>query len=405
MADRGNMGTRNRRRDSRGHLDPYFERRKRYAAVLKPLGLDELFDRIPLPLRKVLWRYKFPDPVVEFDRAIEIAGKDRALAREARAGLGRATAEINGVKMSVRDYLSVLLGCRYIVAMTPREGMPEALTRFVDEAMPRLEQCYKEHWLAVMRALFHGVNKPLVAHSRLDGRMFSGRLDGREDDKGKVAAVVTVSATMPQVRSIRLDGQSRPMYRAAQVSAAGVHWLSWTGEQLGRGGPRAEYPIYVQSHALRQLRARVNLPAAAPYLEAWLAESLLKPRIVERQGQDLLVEYRIFEHRLGYLIATPVMNDTSGLVAIRTFKFLTMENTPESRLLHRKLHLTRRDIDWLGLHDLAAFTRTDLREDPVLRPLLEACGCGHLFAMEGEDYAPEPKPLAGEVRRYLRLAA
>ena len=92
-------------------------------------------------------------------------------------------------------------------------------------------------------------------------------------------------------------------------------------------------------------------------------------------------------------------------VVVRTFKFLTMEHTPEARALHRQLRLTRRDVDWLGLSELAAFTQTDLSADPVLRPLLESCGCGHLFAMREEDLVPAPKPMAAEVRRYLRLAA
>jgi hypothetical protein len=109
-------------------------------------------------------------------------------------------------------------------------------------------------------------------------------------------------------------------------------------------------------------------------------------------------------------VVTPLQDwaGKGGLVAVRTFKFLTMENTPEARLLRERLRLTRRDVDWLGLHELAAFTQTDLCDDPVLRPLMEACGCGHLFALAeaGEGaFAPEPKPFAVEMRRYLRIAA
>jgi hypothetical protein len=401
------MATHKRCRDSRGHLDPYFQRRIRYAAVLKPLGLDELFAQMPVQFQKLFYRFKSPDPALEFDHTIDVNSKDRTLAKAVTAGFRNSALEINGTTIPVRDFFSILLGCSDIVTYIEGEKMPPAVRRFVDEALPRLRQCDAEHRAAALGAIYLGVHKPLIAQSRLDGRLFSGRLDGRPGKKGTIGAVVTVSAAEAQVRNIRLDGKPRPMYRAAEIGGEGVKWLSWTGEQLGRGDPGAEHPIYVQSHALRQLRARVNLPAAAPYLEAWLADSLAKPRIVERQGPNLLVEYRIHEHRLGYLIATPLSNESGpgGLVVVRTFKFLTMEHSPESRLLHKKLRLTRRDVDWLGLHDLAAFTRTDLRDDPVLRPLLEACGCGHLFAMEDHDYAPQSKPLAGEVRRYLRLAA
>jgi hypothetical protein len=398
------MASHTRRRDSRGHLDSYFQRRTRYAAVLKPLGLDELFAQMPPSFQKLYYQFKIPDPVLEFDHTIDVNGKDRALAKMVTAGFRNAAIEINGTSISVRDFLSVLIGCRGLIAHAPPTGMPETVARFVTEGRPRLEQCDAEHRPDAIHELYYGVHRPLITQSRLDSRLLSARLDARPYSRGKVGALVVVSATEPQVRSIRLDGASRPMYRAAQIGGGEVRWLSWTGEQLGQGDPEKQYPIYVQSHALRQLHRRVNLPPAAPYLEAWLAESLINPCIVERQGNDLLVEYRIHEHRIGYLIATPLAEE-GGVVAVRTFKFLTMDHTPEARLLEKKLRLTRRDVDWLGLHDLAAYTQTDLNADPVLRPLLEACGCGHLFAVAKDDYAPQPKAFAGEVRRYLRLAA
>lgn len=120
----------------------------------------------------------------------------------------------------------------------------------------------------------------------------------------------------------------------------------------------------------------------------------------------MLVEFRIKEHRLGYLIVTPLKEQ--GVVVVRTFKFLTMKNTPESRLLKRHMRLEQLDIDHLRLNDLAVFTQTDVRTDPLLRRKLESCGCGHLFKIaEGDDWdlSPQPKPFAAEVRRYLRLSA
>jgi hypothetical protein len=216
----------------------------------------------------------------------------------------------------------------------------------------------------------------------------------------------------PETRSVTLDGVARPMYRAAQMLPVGdgsVRWLAWDGQLFGRQAG-TQYPVYVQSHALRQLQQRVNLPAAMPFLQTWLGESLAEPKIVERQNENLLVEFRLKEYRVGYLVVTPMQD----VVAVRTFLFLTMEQTPEARLLRQQLRLTRRDVDWLGLSDLAAFTQTDLRDDPILRPLMEKCGCGHLFALsEGTeasgqnegDYVPQSKPFAAEMRRYLRMAA
>jgi hypothetical protein len=145
----------------------------------------------------------------------------------------------------------------------------------------------------------------------------------------------------------------------------------------------------------------VNLPTMSPYVESWLSESLREPHIAERQGTDLLVEYRLQGSRLGYLIVTPLPD----MVVVRTFKFLTMAGTPEALKLRARLGLSRRDIDWLRLDELAAFTQTDLGWDDELRELFEECGCGHLFALDDLDLVGAPRSYAAEVRRYLRIAA
>ena len=80
-------------------------------------------------------------------------------------------------------------------------------------------------------------------------------------------------------------------------------------------------------------------------------------------------------------------------------------------MLRKHLRLSRQEKQWVGLHQLSAFTQTDLVQDPVLRPLLATCGCGHLLALADSspladsDHAPAPKALAADLRRYLRMAA
>ena len=244
---------------------------------------------------------------------------------------------------------------------------------------------------------------PLAAHSRLQTRLIFSELRLDHSPMGKQHVRVVVHAADPQVRRVALDGAARPVYRVPATQAGGeVRWLSWTAGQAGRAAGSADLPVFVQSHALRNLERRVNLPGAVPYLQMWLEQSLANPVVVGRgAGGELLVEFRIQAHRLGYLIVTPL----AEVAVVRTFKFLTMAGTPESRLIARHLRLRRCDTEWLGLDDLAAFTRSDLRDDPVLRPLLASCGCGHLFDLDESDWTPPPKPLAAEVRRYLGLAA
>ena len=183
-----------------------------------------------------------------------------------------------------------------------------------------------------------------------------------------------------------------------------VEWLSWKPADVflsAKKFGREPLPVYVQSHALRQIRTRLDLPSAVPYLDAWMADSLKTPKVVERRGKDLLVEQRLNDQRMGYLWVTP----TPTMFVVRTFLFLTMAPSPEFRQLERRLKLSRRDADYLGLTRLSSFLDTDLRQDERLCELFAACGCGHLLGLDEEHYAAEPKPLAAEVQHYLRLAA
>src|SRR6185295_2958171 len=61
------MATRRSGRDSSGHVDPYFQRRKRYQTVLRTLGLDESFMRMPRLMQELFFKFKSPDGQIEFD--------------------------------------------------------------------------------------------------------------------------------------------------------------------------------------------------------------------------------------------------------------------------------------------------------------------------------------------------
>ena len=368
------------------------------------MGLWEPFAAMPRHIQELFWQRKLPDARLEFDRSVPANPQYRPLRKDLEACFHAASMQLNGVSIPVQDFLAVITGCLLVVRLTQPKALESAAPetqRFFRIARPALEACYEQNSLAAISSLFRAVSGPLAAHSRMDTRLLTSRFCCDEKVGGKVVPKVVVKAVSPEVRKVKLDGALRPMFRVASTTSS-ISWISWKAAHLGRAeGEYPEYPVYIQSHALRQLHARANLPAAAPYIEAWLAESLTNPNIVERRGQELLVEYRIAQHRIGYLVVTPL----EDLIAVRTFLFLTMEGTPEARRLKHRLGLARRDTEWVGLHELAAFTQTDLKDDPVLRALMEECGCGHLFSLEAGDCALEPKPLATELRRFLRLAA
>ena len=358
--------------------------------------LWDSFAAMPRRAQELFVQHKFPDPVLEFDATFPNDREHRALRKTLERRFAEAFIDVGPANITVRDFFSVIPGLKYTVKDTLNApgSVPESCVPFMRVAAPLLEHLYEPFFPAVWSSLHRAVITPLVGHSRLDGRLLTGDIRQDMTPHGKYVMRMIAGSVEPQRRQVVLDGASRPMVRVGTTNEwHGVSWTSWDGK-----------PVFAQSHALRQLRERVNLPKMEPYLECWLHHSLSDPVVADRQGLDLLVEYRIREHRLGYLVLTPL----EDVVVLRTFKFLTMESTPEARMLEKKLRLSRRDVNWLGLHELAAFTQTDLRTDAVLRSLLAECGCAHLFelAESGEfDFAPAPKPFAAEMKRYLRLAA
>lgn len=406
--------------------------RRRFKAVLDRLGIRAAYEAMPTYLREQVFALRAPAPALRFDPSVPNDPEHARLREKLEAAFRVATFEYlcehewDYRDLSVRDYWSFVPALDCFVRSVSEQMRAEAgavnplgsyegkkfarfpaIGTFCETAAPILAASVaarNESYLALHEA----VVVPLRERGRLDGRLLYAGFSTTPGSRAVNQLVMTVKSESPQAIDVSLDGHARTAYRVGTNNEWDrIFWLSIDGGAIDSRWNGRELGVYAQSHALRQLHARVNVPALEKYADYWLYASLKELKVVERQkGGDLLIEYRIAEHRLGYLVATPI----DDKLIVRTFLFLTMQPTPESRLLEKKLKLTRHEADWLGLTELRAFTSTDLRSDPTLRPMLESCGCGHLLALADEEwaadaFAPKPKPLAEEVKKYLRLAA
>jgi hypothetical protein len=339
-----------------------------------------------------------------------------------------ATIVLTGMVLPVKDFTAIAAPLAAMVRRTLAKAnapihcgqrLPPVLLTFLEKADGVLQYlCRKEVEAEMFNEIHRAVVVPLVGRSRLDGRLLSVRPAMTETPRGR-RLTITLYAEQPAVKYVRLDngvsGGSRPMHRVGTPNEwNGIAWASWSravlrghwAEQVGiaDGG---EWAVYVQSHALKQMRDRLNVYAYTDWAEHWMYMSLKTPKIVSRlSGGDLLVAFEVMEKRLGYLVVTA----RAGWVAVRTFLFLTMSQTPEGRVLERRLKLTRDEMTYLRLHELSSFTQTDLKDDPQLRALLDECGCGHLFELAEDEHALVPTnrtitPLAAELKQYVGLAA
>lgn len=173
----------------------------------------------------------------------------------------------------------------------------------------------------------------------------------------------------------------------------------WSGEVFGREAHR-QYPVYFQAHAMENLRKRMPLEGYERELRYSLLDSLEQPRLVPKPGDGFLVESRFVGHRLGYFVATPLVDR----VVMRTFLLMTMQGTPEAELLRRELKARRPDIEHVGLDRLETFPTGDIQNDPGLARILEECGCGPLLAQRNPDSLSEAVTGAAElIKKYFRI--
>jgi hypothetical protein len=206
----------------------------------------------------------------------------------------------------------------------------------------------------------------------------------------------------PQTRQFTKDGKSRRAYRCGQPNLEKIDWVEWDESVVPDIPAGKTVPVFVQAHALTQLYARLNAFRREAYiLHEWLWQSLKKPEIAAKRLADgkFLVEYRLFQHKLGYLVGQFV----DDAILIETFLFLTMDGTPEGDLLRKKLKLQKADKDYLNIDTLQFFLVTDVQHDTELVKILSECGCGNLFEVLKEPASEYATGVAEDVRKHLML--
>ena len=195
------------------------------------------------------------------------------------------------------------------------------------------------------------------------------------------------------------NGDRRPAFRCGTAwGDEGVKWVELPASLFGID-ESGKYPLYVQSHAIRNLHQRLPINADG-LVHDCMVTSFSYPKVTQDHRGDYLVEYRFFDHKLGYFHVEFV----ERAFLATTFKFLTMSGTPEADFLHKQLRLKRPDIEQLGLDSLQSFLFSDLQKDEELVRVFEKCGCGHLLRMA----RPETQSIwksgkARDVRSYLGM--
>jgi hypothetical protein len=241
----------------------------------------------------------------------------------------------------------------------------------------------------------------LMEYSRLDHQVLGCLFEEPGTFTGNSAFQLSIQSSEPRTVRVEIDGELRRAYQCAIPSGLeGIEWLECDGAAFGLDKSR-RYPVYLQAHALTKLRERLAVSFNTEViLHLGLSWSLDELTVLGPQNDSYLIAFHVRGIRLGYLVAKVVEDK----VIIRTFLFLTMEGTPEGRLLWRNLQLTRRDIEYTRLDRLETFLAPDILADKELVGLLEECGCGSLLELARKGFGHAVVNASAEdLRRFLRL--
>ncbi|WP_316842458.1 hypothetical protein [Pedobacter gandavensis] len=134
--------------------------------------------------------------------------------------------------------------------------------------------------------------------------------------------------------------------------------------------------VYISMHTLERLQERINITPGI--MHQILLLTFLEPQIAHRWNEDEShVDFLVSGHKAGYLV---VKLDGSKLV-IRTFLFLTNNDTFEGEKLGRLLSVVKEDKKYLEIDTLPAFNSYHIDKNEELSKLFKDAGCGSLLKL------------------------
>ncbi|SHF85377.1 hypothetical protein [Pedobacter caeni] len=147
---------------------------------------------------------------------------------------------------------------------------------------------------------------------------------------------------------------------------------------LGFKTPGLDIPLqlYITIHALDRLKERVNITPGV--MHEILLLTFLQDKIPHRwSGSESHVDFCIADEKVGYF----VVRLHGDKLVVRTFLFLTNNDTFEGEKLGRLLNINKIDKEYLAIDTLPAFNSYHIDQNEKLSKLFRDAGCGSLLKL------------------------
>lgn len=397
MADRPKRAKKDRKKAAQAS-----NQREKFQHIMSLVGIDSDFRSLPAHIWEFVRQRPYPKPRTVIHE--DAQGHPEAEAIRIRIDefiCGKRITLDGGGQIGLIDFFAFFVPLLHRFRNIQTDPCLPVASAAIERAKDKTDSFYQRHMPDILSSLLRGVDQILVEHTRIDQAIWWAKTTSEYLAGGRRQIQVSLHLAKPQKLMIAVDG-GRPKPAFLCGSPQGVHglrWITWPSHLVRRDGDDSTLPVYVSEHALDRLRERITI--TGPGVEDFLWQSLLEPKLIAgNRSDEYLVEYRLYQYLLGYF---PVRRLQDKII-VKTFLFLTMQGTPQQRMLYEKLGLLRRHREQQSLDQLSLFLTTDIQDDPLLRRVFVECGCGHLLDMANPELRAKAEAgFAGNLRSFLGI--
>jgi hypothetical protein len=272
-------------------------------------------------------------------------------------------------------------------ARWPNSDMSRAVRARLEEALAQTQR-FESRVSRTIPQFIREIDEILEQAFRLDHEVVWHRfVRGKPWDpatRGEACRIVLHHREQRPLHVPVADGRRKVYPCLGADLEAGMVPTRWNPAGLGLGPETRDLPVLISDHAIARLHERLPLAPDLGRVHRLMSDALAFPKFhpADDAGK-FLVEVGPDQKRVGYFL----VEIYPDFVFVKTFLFLTMHGTPESRALRRRLGLSRGDIEYFKLDHFFTLASSDLANDPELKRALAECGCGHLLELSDGPWA------------------
>lgn len=237
----------------------------------------------------------------------------------------------------------------------------------------------------VIRAILY----QLMSISQVQFRLYGFRGTFEYSRYDVVYMLITLMSVVPESAMFQHFGKWRKAYRVCmgpmqsdEICPAMIRYSAI----FPTCDPRDDrtLSIYIQSHAVYRMKERLRILTPVNRMMLLYTSLLLSPRIVRGPDDQPLFVASIFSGDVYGYFPFVIQHDK---LFILSFLPVTSSLTPEGKRLQEILHLSTKDITYLGMDSLQFLYDIDMEQIPTLKDALIRSG---IYRIKEQRHTPPP---------------